>query len=147
IDQCTQLGVACIQPLLSKMVSHAWKAGRGENKVERWRRVAIAALKQSCGTVLPELCAPVTLDTYRNQLKKYDLVLLATPVGNPMSSVSASGSPKSVLMLSGPEEGFTGREEAALIEAGALPISLGPRRLRAELAPIVMISSLLAQLD
>lgn len=147
IDQCTQLGVTSIQPLLSKSVTVRWKGGRGENKLERWQRVAIAALKQSCGTILPELQQPIKLDSCIKSFKRYDLVLLATPMGNPISSLSVAGSLKRILVLSGPEEGFTGPEEAALIAAGALPIRLGPRRLRAELAPVVMISSLLAQLD
>ena len=46
------------------------------------------------------------------------------------------------ICLSGPEGGLEAREESAAIAAGFVPVSLGPRVLRAETAPIALLSVL-----
>ena len=47
-----------------------------------------------------------------------------------------------VLCLSGPEGGLSPAEEAAAREAGFLPVSLGPRVLRADTAPLALLAHL-----
>jgi 16S rRNA (uracil1498-N3)-methyltransferase len=47
---------------------------------------------------------------------------------------------KRVLLLSGPEGGLSREEEAQAVEQGFLPVSLGTRVLRAETAPLAVLS-------
>ena len=54
----------------------------------------------------------------------------------------ASTSNDPVLLLSGPEGGLTEREEADARAAGFVPVTLGPRILRAETAPLAALAAL-----
>ena len=50
--------------------------------------------------------------------------------------------PTEVIVLSGPEGGLSPAEEAQAIAAGFLPVSLGNRVLRAETAPVAVLSAI-----
>jgi 16S rRNA (uracil1498-N3)-methyltransferase len=47
-----------------------------------------------------------------------------------------------VTLLSGPEGGLTPAEEALALGAGFVPVTLGPRVLRAETAPLAVLAAL-----
>jgi 16S rRNA (uracil1498-N3)-methyltransferase len=47
-----------------------------------------------------------------------------------------------VTLLSGPEGGLTPAEEALALAAGFVPVTLGPRVLRAETAPLAVLAAL-----
>lgn len=146
IDQCTQLGATAIQPILCEKIAVTWKKEREANKLERWRRIAVSAMKQSCRCRLPEVLPPVSLDTLCESFKNYDLVLLGSVDGKTISALDLGAPPQRILTITGPEEGFTTSEEEQIITAGAVAVSLGARRLRAELAPVALVSQLLSLL-
>jgi 16S rRNA (uracil1498-N3)-methyltransferase len=58
----------------------------------------------------------------------------------PLAAVNTSTRP--VIVLSGPEGGLARAEEAAALAAGFQPVTLGPRVLRAETAPLALLSAL-----
>ncbi len=147
IDQCTQLGAARIQPFLSERLTVSWRPEREATKRDRWQRVAIAAMKQSCRCRLTETLAPMRISDLSETLSAYDLVLFGTVTGEPISTLASLPAGQRVITITGPEEGFAAEEELLLSQAGAVPISLGASRLRAELAPVVMVSQLLSLLD
>jgi 16S rRNA (uracil1498-N3)-methyltransferase len=147
IDQCTQLGVTRIQPLLSKRLTVSWRPEREATKRDRWRRVAMAAMKQSCRCRLPDTLSPIRIAELGETFSTYDLVLFGTVGGEPISTLAPLRAGQRVTVITGPEEGFAGDEELLLSRAGAVPITLGAQRLRAELAPVVMVSQLLSRLD
>ena len=49
---------------------------------------------------------------------------------------------ESLRLISGPEGGLSPLEEQRAIEAGALPVSLGRRTLRADTAPLAALAAL-----
>ncbi len=52
-----------------------------------------------------------------------------------------------VVLLVGPEGGFTADELGAADRAGFIPVGLGPRTLRAETAAIAILSVVIYELD
>lgn len=144
VDQLTQLGVRRIIPLLSEKSLVRLDKHRLAVKADRWQRVAIAAMKQSLRCVLPEISTPLKLSELMAQFEKYDLALVASLRADASLSEEKLQEKKGILLLTGPEEGFSTAEENSLTSAGAAPVSLGARRFRAELAPIVFTSIVLA---
>lgn len=143
IDQLTQLGVTNIQPLVCDKGVSRPKRDKIDAKIERWSRVALSAMKQSLRCRVPEIAAPCKVDELAERVGQQVLAVFGALAGKPISSIARLQSSASLLLITGPEEGFTDREENLLTEAGALPASLGRRRLRAELAPIVLTAGCL----
>lgn len=141
IDQCTQLGVHAFVPIISKNSPSKTNAEKSKERVNRWRKIAVAAMKQSLRTVLPDIAEPLDIEDFVTSFGKHDLVIVGSLKGNPFQNETAK-SAKKILAISGPEEGFSRIEEDTMIRAGAKPVLLGDRRLRAELAPVVLATLL-----
>ncbi|MGJ4748974.1 RsmE family RNA methyltransferase, partial [Leptospira sp. SA-E8] len=69
-------------------------------------------------------------------------VLSLQPDSQPLAQALAGQAQDPVLLLSGPEGGLSPSEESAARAAGFVPVSLGPRTLRAETAPLAMLAAL-----
>jgi 16S rRNA (uracil1498-N3)-methyltransferase len=147
VEKATELGVAAIQPLQcerSVLVARGERAGR---KQAHWQAVARAACEQ-CGRArvprvspmqafaewLATTSGPAASATGRAVLSlRADALpaaawLAARPAGTP------------VLLLSGPEGGLSAAEEDAARGAGFAALSLGPRVLRADTAPLAALA-------
>lgn len=146
IDQCTQLGAAAFAPLLAKNSPGKLTGEKAQARLERWRKVAISSMKQSLRTVLPEINAPRDLADLAGTIGSYDAALVGSLKGRPLGSEMLPSAAKKILLLTGPEEGFSRIEEDTLIRAGAMPVLLGERRLRAELAPVALLSAIVYSL-
>ncbi len=130
VEKATELGVHRIAPVTTGRV-----VGRGDH-VDRWRRIAVAAAKQSGRTCVPAVDAPVPL-----------AALAAAPwPGLRLVPYEAEHSRRldvlpdrtsAVIVLIGPEGGFEDGEIALLRAHEFQPITLGPRVLRAETAALV----------
>ena len=143
IDQCTQLGVRRLISVAAARSVTRLKQERVDARLQRWRKVAIAAMKQSLRCRIPEIITPITTTDMHVHLKQYDITIIASMHGGDFPQKSALNHAGSILLLTGPEGGFSASEEESLLAAGARPVSLGPRRLRAELAPVVITAMLL----
>jgi len=121
---------------------------RIENKIERHRRLGISAIKQSLRCVLPEMQDIGRSHNFEKYIQYYDLALYAdlNEDALPIHSALKGRIPKWLLLIIGPEAGFTREEKIVLENAGALPISLGPRRLRFETAALAFASLALGHL-
>jgi 16S rRNA (uracil1498-N3)-methyltransferase len=131
--QATELGVSRIIPFQS-----ARTVGRlSPARLERLRAVALAALKSSTRTMLPLIDAPGEFDRLLKLDGEFDQVLVAyeDETGPGLGAV-LKRDVRSALIVVGPEGGFEPAEIDALKAAGAVPFTLGPRRLRAETAAV-----------
>ena len=145
VEKATELGVAVIQPLLCERSVLRLSGERAQKKVAHWQAVALAACEQSGRTRVP-LIAPVSplADWLRELPAVHEagparwLLSLRDAVPLHSARVAAAG----VLCLSGPEGGLSPAEEAAARAAGFMPISLGPRVLRADTAPLAVLAHL-----
>ena len=108
-------------------------------KLERLRRVAREAAKQSGRSVVPEVRPPVTLA----ELELPPLSLVADPRAGASLRDAVPDGAERLVCVTGPEGGLEPREIVALRERGATPVRLGARILRAETAPVALAAALL----
>lgn len=140
IEKGTEIGVSTFIPLLceNSIVEDV------SSRHNRWKKIAIAAMKQSARSVLPEITAAQTIhDVVRKTgLLKSGLIAesgsSAKNLSNILSEIRQKSTQfKSAILLIGPEGGFSDQEVQFAIENGYYRFSLGPRRLRSETAGIV----------
>jgi 16S rRNA (uracil1498-N3)-methyltransferase len=139
VRQATELGVAAIQPFISK---HCDVKELSQAKLERLRRVAQEASKQSGRSVVPEVRETVKL----REIRLPPTSIIAHPYAS--LSINDLAPPDKrrwgeLAVLTGPEGGFAEEEIELLISKGATPTRLGARILRAETAPVALIAALL----
>ncbi|WP_137891619.1 16S rRNA (uracil(1498)-N(3))-methyltransferase [Ramlibacter sp. 2FC] len=143
VEKATELGAASFTPLLAERSVLKLKGERADKKLAHWRGVAAAACEQCGRNRLPSLheatgLAPWLAD---HPASGQRLLLSLHPGARPLVQAAAGDGP--VTLLSGPEGGLTPAEEAAALAAGFAPVTLGPRVLRAETAPLAVLAALL----
>ena len=145
IQKSVELGVNSIVPIYSDRSIIKLKGVRVEKKLLHWRQIIISACEQSGRSSLPEICYPQTLDKYlgssSKDMKKSLKLILSPKQNNTLKSIARS-SPESIDIMIGPEGGFTEQEIKHAIKEKFIPISLGPRVLRTETAPLAILSLL-----
>lgn len=141
VEKGTEIGVSAFIPLLAE---HS-EVQPGTGKTERWRRLTLAAMKQSCRSVWPTVNEPTHFADLIKRLSEFDLALLAHPTARDTSrDLAAQAAPRKVLLLVGPEGGFAEEEVTLAQETGCKMLHLGPRRLRAETAGLAAAVKILA---
>jgi 16S rRNA (uracil1498-N3)-methyltransferase len=138
VEKATELGVRTIIPLLCE------RTVPKSEKHSRLEKIALSAMKQCGRSFLPRIHPLTGFDDLLEGTLDYSLRLIPhekTEQSQFIGSVLQHHSDlKSVLIVIGPEGGFTDHEVALSGEKGFVPISLGPRRLRAETAAISALS-------
>lgn len=144
LEKATELGMHSLTPILSERGNTRLEGVRAEKKRQRWQAVAIAACEQCGRNRLPQIHAPIRLPDFLAQAQSGHKWLLSLQAGAmPMRQELASlGAQDAVTLLSGPEGGLSPEEEAQALAAGYQPLSLGPRTLRAETAPLAALAAL-----
>ena len=112
-------------------------------RLERLEAITIEAAEQCGRTRLPEIGEPVTLQQLlADRDRSRRLYFADESGGEPAASAFAPGA---ALILTGPEGGFTDDERAAVRAApNSIPVSLGPRILRAETAALAALAAFMA---
>jgi 16S rRNA (uracil1498-N3)-methyltransferase len=141
VRKAVELGVAEVQPVLAARSVARPKGERADNRRAHWQKVVIAACEQCGRNRVPEVQPLVSLQDYRPAGDAMR-VLLSPLAEQPFSKVLPQG--KGFVLAAGPEAGFTAQEEAALVDAGFVPASLGPRTLRTETAAVAALAALSA---
>ncbi len=146
IRDAVMLGVAAMQPIVTRRSETTVAALLKGTRVERWRRIALASAKQSRRAVLPEIRMPLALETALGEPPAALRVMMVEP--GTTASVEAiavlrkAPVPADVVMFIGPEGGWAAEEWSAAERHGVRLMSLGPRTLRADAVPIAAISVL-----
>ena len=141
IEKATELGVATIQPLMCERSVLRLAGERAQKKLAHWQAVAIAACEQSGRTRVPRIGPVRALSEWLASLPPADggarwVLSLRAPALHTLAQ------PTSLVCLSGPEGGLTEAEEQAACGTGFVALSLGPRVLRADTAPLALLSHL-----
>ncbi len=141
----TEIGVSAFVPVISeRCVVRIADLEAERKKHVRWQAIIDEAAKQSKRGALPRLEKLMELKAAAGFLEGYDLVLVPHTGSGVVSLGEAlpKGTVRRAAVFIGPEGGFTDEEAGRLAEAGAVPVTLGPRILRTETAGFV-ISSIL----
>lgn len=147
VEKAAELGVAGLQPLVCERSVLRLEGERAAKRVAHWTGVAVAACEQ-CGRVrLPRVHPVQRLGDWLDALGQGDdglrvILSFAPDARRLQSAVQAAGGATGVTVLSGPEGGLSAAEEALAREHGFVPVTLGPRVLRADTAPLAALAVL-----
>jgi 16S rRNA (uracil1498-N3)-methyltransferase len=162
IEKAVELGCSRIVPVLAER-TEKHLALAAAKRVERWRRIALEAAKQSRRSDLPEIGEPTRLAAIlaiegpasapqppaaegRSAASQLRILLSEMEEDQPLlrilqQSAAEAASPSSGILLAvGPEGGWTAAEIALFMRAGWHSASLGPRILRVETAVIAALA-------
>ena len=140
LQKATELGAHRIVPLLTERVVIDADA----SKLEKWEWIAIDSIKQCGNRWLPQIDPPRQLRELLQQPLAVDLTLIASlePGSEHPRRYLRDKAITRVAIWIGPEGDFTSAETKIIREAGARPITLGPRVLRADTAAVYCLSVL-----
>lgn len=146
VRDAVMLGVAAIQPVVTSRTEMTVAALGRAGRVDRWKRVALASVKQSRRAVLPDVRGPLTFDTWLADPRPATTLMLVEPNAGapvePLSVLRDQPVPLEAVIMVGPEGGWTETECAAARAGGIRLVTLGHRTLRADAVPVAAISVL-----
>jgi 16S rRNA (uracil1498-N3)-methyltransferase len=139
IQKAVELGVAWIQPVVCDRSVVRLSAERAAKRAAHWRRVAVAACEQSGRNRVPEVRPSLGFQSWialPAETQRWALM--------PGAPALAAQPPPAgrVELLIGPEGGLSERERELAMSQGCAPVSLGPRVLRTETAPIAALAAI-----
>lgn len=145
VEKAAELGVASITPLVAERSVLKLKGERADKKIAHWQAVAVAACEQCGRNRVPPVHDAVDLAGWlrtAHGAPDHQRLLLSLGTGTrPLREATADAS-RAVCFLSGPEGGLSPAEEALARAHGFAPVTLGPRVLRAETAPLAALAAL-----
>ena len=147
IRDAVMLGVARVQPLITSRTVVPSPVARRRDRVEHWRRVAVASTKQCGRAVVPEVAEPVSLQAFVESCRATHRFLLVEPdapgaAGGDGRTRGLGDAPASAVLAVGPEGGWTAREVEAAMRGEFERLTLGGRTLRADAAACVALAAL-----
>lgn len=142
VEKVVELGATRIVPIRCERSY----GGDSEHKVERWRRIARAAARQSRRLIVPTVEQPAAFVAVVQRFAKSAQVIV-THEGAPKGSLAAAlrrDATQALAIAIGPEGSFTEEELKVARDAGAAVVSLGPTILRTETAAAATIAAVAA---
>jgi 16S rRNA (uracil1498-N3)-methyltransferase len=137
VEKATELGAARLVPVMTQ------RTVTERVKLERLESISIEAAEQCGRTRLPEIAEPLPLGLLLDQRNAARTLYFADEWGGEGAADAFTGGP--CMILTGPEGGFTDHEREAIRAApNSVPISLGPRILRAETAALAALAAYMA---
>ena len=139
IQKAVELGVTTIIPIISEFGNVKLTGSRTDNKLSHWRKIIIGAAEQCGRNKLAELQSPIIFNEYLNSDSTATKLILHPGVEQMMSKITIKNG-RLILMI-GPEGGFSDLELQRASDNNYIPISLGPRVLRTETAVVCSLSN------
>jgi len=150
IQKATELGVTTIVPIYSTHSVVKPNPERFVHQRARWHRIARDAAQQSERWTIPAVTDPIDLVEICRRYASASLKGMLTERSTSRSLATIPLPPSlqhSIVLLIGPEGGWAPDELSLAQKQGFLPLTLGPRILRAETAAIAALSILQSRLD
>ena len=137
VQKAVELGVTAIRPLVTQRTEVRLAGERGDKKLSHWRHIAVAACEQCGRNRVPAIHPPERLADWLPAAAGLRLVLAP---GAAQSLAAVAETPMALALLIGPEGGLAAAEIAAAEAVGFVAVSLGPRVLRTETAPLAALA-------
>ncbi len=143
VQKSTELGVVSIAPVLTGRCVVKLEERRA-SKVERWRQIAREASKQCRSGLVPSILTPRALKEFLLEAEADQKLFLSEHHGRLLKDVVGVvrdyDPPPNVIILVGPEGGWTAAEEVQVLSHGYKAVSLGQNILRAETASLAALA-------
>jgi 16S rRNA (uracil1498-N3)-methyltransferase len=148
LQKATELGVARIVPVCTERTVLRLESAEGAGRREKWRTIAVEAIKQCGSPWLPEIEVPMPIAAHLKKGERAELEMagsLQSEVRHPRQYFDAFVAenrrlPRSVALWIGPEGDFTPEELGGMIERGVRPVTFGRQVLRSDTAAVYAIS-------
>ena len=134
VEKATEIGITSITPI------YCARSERKNIRLDRIRKIAVSAMKQSVKAYLPTINEPVDYDKWLEQqhIGTKFIAHCMEPPGNDIRTVELS---EQITIMIGPEGDFSSEEISKAEHSNFTPLSLGSFRLRTETAGIVACSA------
>ncbi|MBI2836058.1 MAG: 16S rRNA (uracil(1498)-N(3))-methyltransferase [Acidobacteria bacterium] len=146
VRDATMLGAAVIQPIVTARTNVSPAALRRRHVTDRWRRIAVASVKQCGRAVVPRIDDVVEFADFVRRARADVRVLLVEPSAadetRAADVLDARTVPQTATLMAGPEGGWSGAEVDLARSTGWTSVTLGRRTLRADAAPLVAMAVL-----
>jgi 16S rRNA (uracil1498-N3)-methyltransferase len=141
IQKATELGVTRIIPLVTDHSDLKRAEERAGQRLQRWRRISLEALKQCGRRRLVEICEPAPFDDFCGSTTGGERLIFSEHGGESLAEVSAKLRGVNQLNICvASEGGWSEPELRKAASCGFTPVSLGIRTLRTETAAIVAVA-------
>jgi len=144
IEKAVELGVTAIAPLAAQRCVTRLSGERAEKRQAHWQGIIVAASEQSGRNRLARLAPLEDVGKWLAQPSPAPRILLSPRGTQTLAAWAATQNAQDVVLMVGPEGGFSPAEEDAAMAAGALALSMGPRVLRTETAALAAAAMLQA---
>ncbi len=143
VQKAVELGVSGIAPLATARAVVKLSGDRADRRREHWQRIAIAACEQCRRSTVPSVSSVRPLRDWLASLPPdAPKWLLCARDGQRLAELPPPTQGTTGFLLAGPEGGFSEEERALAVEAGFLPVRLGPRVLRTETAAMTALAAM-----
>jgi 16S rRNA (uracil1498-N3)-methyltransferase len=139
IRQLTELGITGWMPFFCERSIPTPNAKRIQNRIQRWEAIVKESIKQCQRSRLPSITRPVSFETVLQLSDSFDMkIAFWEKSARKIKELSKQNLPEKsrIMILIGPEGGFSESEIDQAEQKGFKAYSLGPRILRAETAAI-----------
>lgn len=153
VQKATELGVSRILPVITEHCEIRISEERSEQRLQRWQRISLGAIKQSGRRRLVEIDQPVRFQQFCRGLQGEPALIFSEKAGPEKSGSEKSGLEKEgrglpplavqdsgLTVVIGPEGGWSDDEIELATISGLIPVHLGPRILRTETAAITAVT-------
>jgi len=145
VQKSTELGVASLIPV--QAARSVVRLKEEQKRVARWKRIASEAAKQSRRSSIPIIFPPQLYLSFLGHFDAAKKLILSERAGRLLREILVGSSPGTgqgdmprVIILVGPEGGWTPEEESQARSRGFEPVSLGKQVLRSETAALAALS-------
>lgn len=152
VQKCTELGAARFVPFVSERTVVLYDGKKEAKRLERWRRIAKEAAEQAHRNRIPPVASPLAWEQLLEEARGCDLALFCyekesalklRPLLAETFASAEAGKTLRIMVIVGPEGGFTEKEADEAVAAGCRSISLGKRILRTETAAMAALTCIL----